>query len=161
VFNELRPDGSIRDWGFLEMRGRLLLVTFWATWCPVCAGEMPKLDALQAELGDEGLGVIPLSIDESDIQRPAHWLRRQRLNNLRIFHDADRALYSTLGLRGIPTSLLAGPDGRVIGIASGAVPWTSPDALRYLRAWLRHTEGPRPDPAQDTTRLSQDHPVPR
>ena len=48
-----------------DYEGRVVLLNFWATWCPPCVEEVPALDALQAELGDRGLRVLGVALEEA------------------------------------------------------------------------------------------------
>src|SRR5215468_4013384 len=72
-FNRINPplpapgdpfkDSSGKELHLADFRGKLVLLNIWATWCAPCRAEMPSLDRLQAKLGDEGLLVLPLSLD--------------------------------------------------------------------------------------------------
>ena len=142
AFRELTADGTQRDWGFAELRGRVLVVTFWATWCPVCAKEMPKLDALQRKLADEGVLVVALSQDQAGIETARRYLERKGLPNLRVFHDPGRALAGVLGVDGVPTSFVVDKQGRMVGVAQGPASWSSPEALALLRFYAHPPEKP-------------------
>ena len=52
-----------------EWRGKVLVVNFWATWCPPCREEMPEFDDLQKELGDKGLQFVGVAIDDPAVVR--------------------------------------------------------------------------------------------
>ena len=63
------PDFSLRDrngktWKLSELKGQVVFVNFWATWCPPCRKEMPEFIKLQQELGDRGLQFIGIAIEE-------------------------------------------------------------------------------------------------
>ncbi|MDX1610324.1 MAG: TlpA disulfide reductase family protein [Halofilum sp. (in: g-proteobacteria)] len=60
-------DGQPRS--LAEFDGRVILLNFWATWCPPCLEEIPALSALQAQLGNRGLQVIGLALDEREATR--------------------------------------------------------------------------------------------
>ena len=136
AFEERRPDGRTRDWGFVELRGKVVIAFFWATWCPVCRRELPKLDELQAELGPEGLVVAALSQDRGGTQAVARYFRERGVENLRVFHDTDRALFASLGLFGVPTTFVVDKNGKMVAVAQGEAPWDSPEAIRFLRHLL-------------------------
>lgn len=138
---ELVPDyafqeGGGREWGMVEFRGRVVVAMFWATWCPVCAREMPNLDRLQAELGDEGLLVVALSQDRGGPEVAARWLEERDLDNLRPFHDPRSVLARVIGINGVPTAFVIDKQGRMVGVVEGPGRWDTPEAEALLRHYL-------------------------
>ena len=126
-------DANGRDWGFVEFRGQVVVAVFWATWCPICYGEMPKLDRLQAELGGEGIQVLALSQDEQGVEAVKRYYARREIRHLRIHHDPGAVLASILGIRGVPTSFVIDPAGRMVGVVEGPADWNSVEARNYLQ----------------------------
>jgi len=64
-------DGQVFDPS--SLKGRVVLVSFWATWCGYCRKEMPDLEALQQKYGDKGLTVLALSVDDSPEKVQRFW----------------------------------------------------------------------------------------
>lgn len=121
-----------REWGFVEFRGQVVVANIWATWCGICRTELPKLDQLQADLGDAGVQVIALSQDaDADVVRQT--LAARGLSNLRAFQDIDSVLTSMLGVYGVPTTFVIGPTGHVLGVIQGPAAWNSPEARTFLK----------------------------
>ena len=129
-------DGSGRDWGFVEFKGKVVVAIFWATWCPICAKEMPKLDQLQAELGPEGLKVIALSVDDAGPSVVVPYYAQRGIRNLNVYHDAGSLLAAIMGIRGVPTVFVIDADGRLVGAVEGGADWGSAEAKAYLRHYL-------------------------
>jgi thiol-disulfide isomerase/thioredoxin len=129
-------DETGRYWGFAEFQGQVVIAMFWATWCPICAREMPKLDRLQAELGGEGLQVLALSQDSGGAQIVQNYYARRGINHLGVYIDQEAILASVLGIRGVPTVFVIDPAGRIVGVLEGAADWDSPDAVAFLRRLL-------------------------
>lgn len=130
-------DRSGRDWGFVEFRGRPLIVTFWATWCPVCAHELPRLDRFQAELGPSGLKVIALSIDRAGVPVVDKFYAQRGIGHLNVYTDSEAILASVMGIAGVPTSFVIDTQGRIVGVAEGGVDWSAPDVQASLRQLLQ------------------------
>lgn len=126
-----RPDGA--DVTLASYDGQVVLVNFWATWCAPCVAEMPSLDRLQAELGDEGLRVMPISIDRGGLTEVAPFYRQARLDNLGIYLDPLGASPRGFDARGVPTTVLIDRDGRWVGTYAGAAEWDSPEAIALIR----------------------------
>ena len=145
AFRERKPDGEMVERSIVDLRGRVVVLNFWASWCGVCRGEMPKLDALAGRLGEADLpvDVVALSIDDGiEIARRA--LAKRGHDRLRVFHDSQRVLAPVLGVRGVPTTFVIDGEGRAISMTQGPADWSSPESL----AWLRELAGAaEPPPA--------------
>ena len=133
-------DDSGRDWGFVEFRGKVVIAMFWATWCPICAKEMPKLDALQGELRGEGLQVVALSQDSEGPPVVVDYYARRGIQHLGVYHDPGSLMASIVGIRGVPTVFVIDKAGRVVGVVEGGADWGSPEAKSFLRHYLTAAE---------------------
>ncbi len=60
------PDLSGKPHNIKEWQGKVLVINFWATWCPPCLKEMPEFEALQTEYGKKGLQFIGIALDDAD-----------------------------------------------------------------------------------------------
>jgi thiol-disulfide isomerase/thioredoxin len=94
-----------------DLRGQVVVLDFWATWCPPCRRELPRLDALHAELARKGGRVVAVSIDE-DRENVDLFARRYGLR-LPIALDGPDGLAHELDLREVPLTLVLDRDGRV------------------------------------------------
>ncbi len=119
-----------------EFGGRLTLVNFWATWCGPCVREMPSLDRLQAGLRGEDFVVVALSEDREGWRKIAPFRDRLKLRNLRLLHDEGSTFMFEVGVRGLPTTLLVGQDGRELGRLVGPAEWDAPEAVALIRHYL-------------------------
>ncbi len=99
------PDPVGQQRKMSEWQGKVLLVNFWATWCPPCVAEMPELEALQAERGSKGLQIVGIGIDSP--------------SNIREFSEKHKITYPLLvgGLQGTEVS-------RSFGNETGGLPFT-------------------------------------
>lgn len=130
-------DRNGRDWGFVEFRGRPLVVTFWAPWCPVCAVEIPQLDRLQAELGGMGVKVIALSIDREGVAAVERFFAQRDIRHLKAYSDVGAILASVMGIAGVPTSFIIDVDGRIVGVAEGGVDWSAAQVQAFIKGLLK------------------------
>ena len=117
-------------------RGRLVLVNFWATWCAPCIREMPALDSLQRMIGHEGFAVIAVSQDRNGWPVMQPFLDRLALRSMTVLHDPGGALGRAVGLKGLPTTILYGRDGREIGRLVGDAAWDGPAAVALIKGHL-------------------------
>jgi len=115
-----------------DFHGRPVLVNVWATWCVPCVAELPALDRLQAKLGSE-LTVLAISEDRTGAAAVDPFLRRTGIAALAVYLDPKDTATAALGLEGLPTSVLVGGDGKILGKLEGAAPWDEPEMVALLR----------------------------
>jgi thiol-disulfide isomerase/thioredoxin len=111
-----------------SLRGKPVLITFWASWCAPCRQELPELQELSGELADTGFTLIAVNVDES----PAAGQRFLDRYEIDIpVYRMSREDLQTLGLRGLPTNVLLDREGRPVQIYKGYSPEV-PTEIRQL-----------------------------
>ncbi|HFQ16029.1 MAG TPA: TlpA family protein disulfide reductase [Rhodobacteraceae bacterium] len=120
-----------------EWRGKVVLLNIWATWCPPCRAEMPTLNNLQKTLGSDDFEVIALSVDKGGPDVPRAFLKKTGSTALKVYNDKTISVRSKLGLRGYPTTLLIGRDGRELGRLAGPAEWDSAGARKLIENALK------------------------
>lgn len=150
-FRLATPDGRTIALG--DLRGRLVFLNFWATWCPPCRVEMPSMERLHREFKDQGLVVLAVDLQESPRQ-VARFMRDFRLTFPALL-DAEAEVAARYGVRGIPTTFLIDRQGRIVGSAVGPRDWAGAEARQLIRTLLEGKEGDersntgrRPPPAE-------------
>jgi len=117
-----------------DLRGRVVVLDFWATWCPPCREEMPSMERLHQEFKDQGLAVLAVNIQESPKQ-VVRFMKDFRLSFPALL-DSDMKVTGLYQVRGLPSTYLVDRNGRVVGQAVGARDWTSPAARALVRSVL-------------------------
>ncbi|NNE85804.1 MAG: TlpA family protein disulfide reductase [Alphaproteobacteria bacterium] len=125
-------DETGRNWGFVEFQDRVVIAIFWATWCPICFREMPKLDDLQAQYDEKKLLVVALSQDREGAEIVKRYYAKRGLKNLKVFIDPESIMAAVIGVRGVPTTFVIDRQGRMVGVVEGGLDWNSPDVKRFL-----------------------------
>lgn len=101
-----------------DFKGKVVLLNFWATWCPPCREEIPDLVALQNEYKDKGLVVIGVSLDQNGPARVKSFVERMKINYPIVMGDEKTA--SAYGsIEAIPTTFFIDRDGKVAGQHEG------------------------------------------
>jgi cytochrome c biogenesis protein CcmG/thiol:disulfide interchange protein DsbE len=117
-----------------ELRGKTVLLNFWATWCPPCKAEMPDLNALHREYG-EAHNFTVLGIDDEEGQTDVAAFVKQNAIAFPLALDSDGAVTSDrYNIRGLPTSLIIDRDGNIRDMWTGRI---SKEAMlaRLKRVW--------------------------
>ena len=118
-----------------ELRGKLVLVNLWATWCEPCLREMPSLERLQSRLG-ERIAVLAVSEDRGGNKAVEPFIAKLGLKSVKIYIDPKSEVGHAFGARGLPTSFLIDREGKVLGRVEGAAEWDSPKILGVLEPLL-------------------------
>jgi peroxiredoxin len=103
-----------------EFRGRVVLLNFWATWCPPCLKEIPWFMEFQRTYEGRGLVVLGVSMDEHGWDAVRPFIARQQVN-YRIMAGEDELAARFGGIAALPTSFIIGRDGLVVSSHSGLV----------------------------------------
>jgi thiol-disulfide isomerase/thioredoxin len=96
-----------------SFKDQVLLVTFFATWCPPCRQEIPSLKQLQEELGSRGFSVLAFSVDEGGPGIVAQLVKQQKINYPVMMSDRATAV-NFGGIQTLPTSFLINRQGHVV-----------------------------------------------
>ena len=128
---------KLRDLGGLEhdlgqLRGRVVLVHFWASRCAPCLQEMPSLKRLASTEGPESLSVIAVNVGESELRAKAF---SKRLGiEFPVLLDKDSAVFDGWGARVLPTTYILDGKGRVRLVGRGPQEWDTAEMLQTLES---------------------------
>src|ERR1022692_3244371 len=104
-------DLSVKSWTFSELRGKVVLVNFWATWCPPCRKEMPDLETLYARLRAKGFVVLGISDEKTEKVKP---FIRERKISFPVLLDPGRKVNGMFMVEGIPKSFVYDREGKLV-----------------------------------------------
>ncbi|MCU0834133.1 MAG: TlpA family protein disulfide reductase [Chromatiaceae bacterium] len=119
-----------------DLRGRLVLVNFWATWCPPCRREMPSMERLYQQLRDRGLTVLAVDVGEDADTIFAFTGQLDPAPTFPLLLDPDGKAAADWGVKGLPTSFVVDPEVRVILRAVGGTELDDPAAIEQLLPYL-------------------------
>lgn len=130
------PDVEGRPVRLRDLRGKLVFLNFWATWCPPCKLEMPSMERLYKTFKRTEFAMLAVSIDRQGVQVVKPFMEELQLTFPALLDSASEAarLY---GLRGLPTTYLIDQNGRLIGAAVGGRDWYSTEAKALIAGLLR------------------------
>ncbi|WP_350334651.1 TlpA disulfide reductase family protein [Coralliovum pocilloporae] len=120
-------------------KGKVVVLNFWATWCPPCRHEMPSLDRLQAKLGGDDFKVLPVSLDRQGLEKVDAFFSQIKAENLPVYLDENNKFAVANRAIGLPMTLILDRQGREIGRLAGPAEWDSADAVSVLSAVVKET----------------------
>jgi peroxiredoxin len=121
------PDGGTFRLG--EHRGKVVMVNFWATWCPPCLEEMPAMERLYRQHRERGFVLVAVSVD-ADPKKVSPFVVQHRLT-FPVGLDPKMDLANAYAVRALPSSFFVGPDGNLAALAIGPRTWDG-DAAHSL-----------------------------
>jgi thiol-disulfide isomerase/thioredoxin len=124
-----------KTWTLAGLRGRAVLLNFWATWCPPCRAEMPSLQQLAEIYGPDQLQVLAVNVAEGP-RRINQYLQSSGLN-LTVLLDPQGETARAWGATVLPTTILIDAEGRPRQRVRGEVDWTGSEALALVEPLLR------------------------
>ena len=94
-----------------DLRGKVVLLDFWATWCPPCRHELPTIEAISKKYSNRNVAVY--GVNDEDASTARHFLEKNH-PNLATLHDGGGKVHHTYGCNAIPTVLVINPDGQIV-----------------------------------------------
>ncbi|WP_018872402.1 TlpA disulfide reductase family protein [Thioalkalivibrio sp. ALJ16] len=130
-----RPDLQGDTHRLEDYRGEVVLINFWASWCPPCVHEMPSMQLLEDELRDEGFRILAVNLgeDEDTIRR---FIEDEVQTDFTILLDPEQASLSDWRAMAYPTSYVIDRQGQVRYYLFGAIEWTEPGVIAQMRELL-------------------------
>lgn len=120
-----------------ELKGKVVLINVWATWCEPCREEMPALQELQNKFQDSEFVVVGVSVDEKgSTQMIRDYLHSQNIG-YDVWHDHDNKFQYTFRTIGVPESFLIGKDGVILHQWRGAFEPMSKDTISRVDSALQ------------------------
>lgn len=115
-----------------DFRGKVVIVNFWATWCPPCRFEMPSLQRAWEKLKDDGGAVIAVHVGGKEDEV---WQFMSSYDlSFPIVLDKDSSVIKAWPVKGLPTTLVVDPEGLIRYRAIGGREWDDPAILDAVRA---------------------------
>ena len=129
---QMRLQGlSGADVDISEFRGKIVFLSFWATWCPTCVNEMPSVEKLHRQINDKDFTVVAVSIQET-AATVKRFVDKHNLT-FRTLLDLSGKTVPGFGIRAIPTTLIIDKTGRIIGRTMGPREWDSQESVAMFK----------------------------
>ncbi|HQT30408.1 MAG TPA: TlpA disulfide reductase family protein [Thiobacillus sp.] len=128
-------DGKPHD--LAQLKGRVVLVNFWATWCPPCRREMPSMERLSQALKNEAFSVLAINVGEDADTINSFASQLDATLNFPILLDSQSRSLQVWKVSGLPTTYLIDQRGRIVASAIGGREFDHPQIEQAIRDLLK------------------------
>lgn len=115
-----------------DYQGQVVIINFWATWCPPCREEMPSMQRAWEQLEKDG--ILMLGIDVGEDEDTIFQFTANYPVEFPLLMDSDSSVINQWPVRGLPTTFVVDPKGRIVYRAIGGREWDDPALLSLVRA---------------------------
>ena len=123
------PSGNL---SLADFRGKVVVLNFWATWCPPCIAETPSLEAFASKMKDRGVVVLGVSIDQ-DPAALEEFVKRNHIT-YPIARDSSRNVPTRYGTYKFPETYIIDRSGYVAEKIIGSTDWTDPRMISFVES---------------------------
>lgn len=128
-----------KSWNPASLKGKVTIVNFWASWCAPCREEMPSLNRAWEIVRDDGVQMLAVNIGDSD-SIIARFLEEVPIE-FTVLRSNDPMQLANWGVRGLPTTLVVGGDGKIVMELVGPAEWDEAELLDPVLELLAETGG--------------------
>jgi peroxiredoxin len=125
------PDLDGQKTRLSDLKGKVVLVNFWATWCPPCREEVPSMAVLNRLMAGKPFRMLAISIDQGGKEAVEAFFRNSG-TALPTLLDVDGTASRLYGTTGVPETFVIDRKGVIIKKVIGALNWSDPEVLRFL-----------------------------
>ena len=139
---ELRlVDLAGKEISLADLRGQVVFVNFWGTWCAPCRTEAPSLERLYQKLRGEGFEILAVSIDAPGASKEIEAFRDEFGLSFPILLDPHKRIYEAYSATGVPETFMIGSDGRLVERLVGPRDWDHPRYESAARRLMAEADG--------------------
>jgi len=129
------PDVAGRAVRLSALRGKVVVLNLWTTWCPPCRDEMPSLERLHARLRDRNFALLAVSEDEEGRRTVEPFLKEMSLS-FPVLIDPEHQVGDRYGVWGYPETFIIDRNGYLVERVIGPRSWDSPESVKALEALI-------------------------
>jgi peroxiredoxin len=135
------PSLSGKEVSMAQLRGKVVILNVWATWCEPCRAEMPSMETLYEEFkSNSNFMLLAVSQDEGG-RAPVESFIKKNGYHFTVLLDPKNIVSTAYGASGVPETFVIGRDGRIVAHHLGAFDWSRPDVREALKELLDSKTG--------------------
>jgi peroxiredoxin len=118
-----------------SLKGKVIFLNFWATWCGPCKEEMPSMEALYQQFKEKDFVFLTISVDYGDGKNVKEFIEKHHFA-FPVLLDPKCETLDLFAVKGIPTTMIIDKKGMMIGKAIGPRNWKKPEVISFLNVLL-------------------------
>lgn len=119
-----------------DLKGKVVILNFWATWCPPCREEIPSMMKLNSLMSGKPFQMVAISIDEGGKSAIEAFFKESGFS-LPTYLDPSATAGKSYGITGVPESFIINKNGVLIKKIVGGAPWDSPEIVTFLENLMK------------------------
>jgi peroxiredoxin len=130
-------DGSGLQHNLSELRGNVVFLNFWASWCEPCRQEFPAMVGLAETFDGRPFRMVAVSVDET-VDDMQNWLEANNIDTSRmlLLHDPNQTVVKAWGTELLPETFLVDPDGRLVLRFQSIRDWNNPEIRSMIERMI-------------------------
>ncbi|SHJ91651.1 Peroxiredoxin [Malonomonas rubra DSM 5091] len=141
VAGDIAPDFTLEDTEgnkvtLSSLRGKVVMVNFWATWCPPCKEEMPSMERLNKMMAGEDFVMLAINADDNGRDVVPDFLKKNP-HDFTVLYDDQGAAKQSYGVYKMPESFIINKGGKIVEKVVGAIDWASPKTVAYIKNLIK------------------------
>jgi len=118
------------------LKGKVVLLNFWATWCPPCREEIPSMMKLNSAMAGKPFQMVAVSIDEGGKKAVEDFFKDSHFT-LPAYLDPETSAAKVYGITGVPETFVIDKGGIIVKKVIGPMDWNSPEAIAFLERLMK------------------------
>ena len=119
-----------------QLRGKVVLVNFWATWCPPCREEIPSMVKLNRQMAGKPFQMLPLSINEEGKKEVESFFKSTG-QTLPALLDSEQQVGKLYGITGVPETFVIDKKGVIVKKVVGGMDWSAPEVINFIDGLMK------------------------
>lgn len=130
------PNVDKQEVSLADYKGKVVLLNFWATWCPPCVKEMPSMERLHQKFAGQDFEIVAISAGETRAAVESFMMELDTELTFPILLDEKGRTFNELGIRGLPMSFLFDRNGKLVRTISGSREWDEQREVKLIESVL-------------------------
>lgn len=120
---------------FESLKGKVIFLNIWATWCPPCIAEMPNIQSLYEKVGSDKIAFVMLSVDQNGMKKVKKFISKKGFT-FPVYLPASQ-LPQEFSSPSIPTTYIISPEGNIVAQQEGMAEYDTPEVIAFLQKLAR------------------------